>query len=51
MDITIPSNIVTDISASVTGTVESLWVLIILIISIPLSFYVLRKIIQLFPKR
>jgi len=50
MDIQVPENIITDISSSVGTTINNLWVLIVLIVSIPLAFYILRKIVMLFPR-
>jgi len=51
MTITVPSNIVTDLQDAVSGGVNSLWPVIVLIIAVPLSFYFLRKLIALFPKK
>jgi len=51
MDIQIATSTISDISTYVATTVSSLWVVIMLVISIPLSFYIIRKIIQMFPKR
>jgi len=47
----VPANIVTDISSSVANTIDNLWSIIILMVSIPLAFYILRKILAMFPKR
>lgn len=51
MTIEIATSSVQDIGQAVTGTIESLWPVIILVISVPLAFYVMRKIAQMFPKR
>lgn len=51
MIIEISSTTVSDISSAVSGTITSLWVVIVLVISVPLSFYIMRKLAQMFPKR
>lgn len=48
--IEIPSNIVTDVATATTGTFDALGLLIAFMISVPLAFYVTRRIIALFPK-
>ncbi|MHA1297367.1 MAG: hypothetical protein ACTSPH_12270 [Promethearchaeota archaeon] len=49
--ITIPASATSDLLASVSGLISDFWVLIALAISIPLFFYVVKKIAGLFPKR
>lgn len=51
MIIEIATSTILDISSNVSNTIESLWGVILLVISVPLAFYVMRKIIQLFPRR
>lgn len=51
MTIDIATNTVSEISNAVSSTITSLWSVILLVISIPLAFYVMRKIIQMFPRR
>jgi len=50
MTLAIPSTIISDLSTAVSGTFESLGVLIALMVSIPLAFYILRRVLSLFPK-
>lgn len=49
--ITLPVDAVTDLTAQVSTLVTDLWVVIALIIGIPLAFYIIKKVIGLFPKR
>lgn len=49
--ITLPVDAVTDLTAQVSTLVADLWVVIALIIGIPLAFYIIKKVIGLFPKR
>lgn len=51
MIIEVATSTILDITQNVSGIVESLWSIILLVISVPLAFYVIRKITQLFPKR
>lgn len=47
----IPDNIVSDIVLVVKDSFDALWPLILSLISINLSFYILKRIISLFPKK
>jgi hypothetical protein len=49
--INVPANIITDLASSTAQTATVLWPFILLIVSIPFAFYVVRKIITLIPKR
>ena len=40
-----------DLTANVADSVDSVWVIALVVIAIPLAFYILRKVIGLFPKR
>jgi hypothetical protein len=51
MGIEISTTTTADIGAYVSANVTGLWPVILLIISIPLTFYILRKIQQIFPSR
>lgn len=51
MEITIGNDVVNEILTANTSTFTGLLPLITIMISIPIAFYVLRKIIALFPKR
>ena len=51
MDFNIPTTTAASELAAVVGaSVTSVWVLVILAIGIPLSFYILHRVIGLFPK-
>jgi len=50
MILSVPGSIVSDLATATTGTFDSLGVLIALLISVPLAFYVIRRVIALFPK-
>jgi len=50
MNLIVPTSTVTDVAASTQGSFDSLAPLIVLLISVPLAFYVIRRIIALFPK-
>lgn len=49
--LSVPTTIVTDLISMTQDTVASLWSVILLLISVPLSFYIVRRTIGLFPKR
>lgn len=49
--ITLPETAVTDLTAMIGTMTTDLWVVIALIIGLPLAFYVIKKVIGLFPKR
>lgn len=49
--ITLPVDAVSDITANISTLVTDLWVVIALIVGLPLAFYVIRKVVALFPKR
>lgn len=49
--ITLPVGAITDITASISTLVGDLWVVIALVVGVPLAFYVIKKVIGLFPKR
>jgi hypothetical protein len=51
MDITIGNNVVSDLMSANQGTFTGLLPLMITILSIPIAFYVLRKIILMFPRK
>jgi len=51
MDITIGSSTISDLQDMVSSTFTSLLPFVAIIIGIPLTFYVIRKVIALFPKR
>jgi len=51
MEITIASGTLADLQNMVSSTFTSLVPFVAIIIAIPLTFYALRKIIALFPKR
>ena len=44
------STLVADLSANVSSAVDSVWVVALLAVSIPLAFYIIRRVIGLFPK-
>lgn len=46
----IPTTIVTDVASSTSATIDSLSGLIALLLAIPVAFYILRRILALFPK-
>lgn len=48
---TLPATAVADITTEVGSIFTDSWELVALIIGIPLGFYILKKIIALFPKR
>jgi hypothetical protein len=48
--VTLPEGAVTDITASIGTMVTDLWLVIALVVGLPLAFYVIRRIIGLFPK-
>jgi len=50
MTIVVPEAIVSDVAAATSGTFHALWPLIALLISVPLAFYIARRILALFPK-
>lgn len=39
-----------DLSANVVDSIDSLWVVALLALSIPLTFYIVKRVIGLFPK-
>ena len=39
------------LGTNVTTTIDSVWVLVLLAISIPLGFYILHRVMGLFPGR
>lgn len=49
--ITLPTGAVGDIVENIGILFSDLWVVIAIVIGIPLAFYLIRKLIQLFPKR
>jgi len=49
--ITLPETAITDLTAQAGTLFTDLWVPISLIIGIPLGFYLIKKLIGLFPKR
>lgn len=51
MNITIATSTVSDLQSQVSSTFGSLIPFVVVLIAIPLTFYVIRKIIALFPKR
>jgi len=49
--IELPLTAVADVTAQIGTLVTDLWVVIALIVGIPLGFYIIKKVIGLFPKR
>jgi len=49
--ITLPVDAIADVTANIGTLVGDLWVVIALVVGIPLAFYVIKKVIGLFPKR
>lgn len=49
--ITLPSSAIADVTANISTLTSDLWVVIALVIGVPLAFYVIKKVIGLFPKR
>lgn len=49
--ITLPETAVADVTANIGTIVTDLWVVVALVVGIPLAFYVIKKVIGLFPKR
>jgi len=49
--ITLPETAITDVTAQIGTLVSDLWVVIALVVGIPLAFYIIKKVIGLFPKR
>lgn len=45
------ATLATDLGANVASAIDSVWVVGLLAVSIPLTFYVVRKLIGLFPSR
>ena len=50
MNISMPSNIVTDLMSANSATFTSLLPLLAVLVGVPMVFYVIRKIAFLFPK-
>jgi hypothetical protein len=48
---TLPVTAVADITAEVGGILTDSWEIIALVVGIPLGFYIIKKLIGLFPKR
>lgn len=46
----IPANIVGEIASTTQATIAPLWDLAVIFISIPLAFYVIKRVMHLFPK-
>ena len=49
--LTIPTSTVTDLMANVSSFFSDFYVLIVLAISVPLAFYIIQKIVNLFVVR
>lgn len=49
--IELPLTAVADLTANISTLLTDLWVVIALVVGIPLAFYVIKKVIALFPKR
>ena len=49
--ITIPSTLTTDLVLMTKDTLDVLWPVLVVLISVPLSFYILKRIYSLIPKR
>lgn len=45
------ANLTADLTANVASAVDSVWVIALLAVSIPLAFYIIRRVIALFPSR
>jgi len=41
---------VADIGTGVSSSIDSIWVLVVVAVAIPLGFYIIHRIIGLFPK-
>jgi len=44
------ATLATDLSANVVDSIDSVWVVALLALSVPLAFYIIRRVIGLFPK-
>jgi len=51
MEIVIENNVITEFFGAISSTFTGLLPLLTIMISIPVAFYVLRKIIMLFPRK
>jgi hypothetical protein len=51
LTLNVPSNIVSDIASATSQTFDATMPLLVLMISVPLAFYVLRRLFGLFPRR
>ena len=49
--ISITSEAATAIASSTGGVVSGLWYAIFYLLAIPLAFYIIKRVIQMFPKR
>lgn len=47
----VPENIVIDIVSTTQETFASFWPVLLVMLSLPVSFYIIKKIMQLIPKR
>lgn len=45
------ATLATDLGANVASAIDSVWTVGLLAVSIPVTFYVVRKLIALFPSR
>ncbi|MCK9393857.1 hypothetical protein M0Q03_03575 [bacterium] len=48
---TLPTTAIADITAEVGGIFTDSWQVVALVVGIPLGFYIIKKVIGLFPKR
>jgi hypothetical protein len=44
------TSVASDLSANVVSSIDSVWVVALLAVSIPLAFYIIKRVIGLFPK-
>jgi len=49
--INIPASIVTDIASTTRATIDGAFSIIILLVSVTLAFYIIRKVVKMFPHR
>ena len=45
------TNLPAELGSAVSDNVDTLWPIVLIVVSIPLAFYVLKKVIGLFPKK
>ena len=50
MTLTVPTSTVSDLANATSFTFNSLFAIVILMISVPVAFYIMRRILAMFPK-